>query len=381
MVSPALTPHVQWAGSADATTCVILILQCETTRRALVVHLDGADSRQLTGEVAASTKSSKSKSKSKAKPTAAAGRIACVRDALNLLSAEDCAGGINVHMVGGFQTHRTTAEEREAEEAEERMEAAASQSSSSASAAAVAAASLIDAADDADLHSDQSDGLLLVADILTFLHLYSTSCSALAGSRAVDMRLRTLCVGPLNTQWKAEEAGAMAAAAAADAGAASSSASAVTNAAAASVALSYPRPYLTSLFLHLSTGLMHGHFPLVREDRGPEMILRMVRTSVGEGAQLTAVYEEAKDEFVVRPFEYGRIHAPSLRALLAMPDAQFLAQSSTSPLVEAPNFLPDMRAVYEHLAARPDWRLCFPDPQRFARWKRLDKESNRWIKV
>lgn len=146
------------------------------------MHLDGADSRQLTGEVASASKSFKSKSKSKLKSTAAAGRIRCVRDAQNLLSAEDCAVGINVHMVGGFQTHRTTAEEWEAEEAEERVAAAAASSQSSSSAAA-AAASLIDAADadaDADIHRGQSDGLLLVADILSLLHLCSTASSPLA---------------------------------------------------------------------------------------------------------------------------------------------------------------------------------------------------------
>jgi len=282
---------------------------------------------------------------------------------------------------------------------------------------------------------DQSDGLVQVRDVLLLLHAYSShhppassSSDARAvvadhpsskhrkrrmaappppGARPVDIRIRTLCVGPLNTQWLPEEDVSAAAEATNQiaASALAPSASAVAPAAAAN--LSYPRPYLTSLFLRLDGGCNHGgsplplldgHFPLRREDRGPDMYLRMLRAFIGPD-HLSHVYEEAVaapvptqamddahaqavtdgrstsalisaaatfalppalDRFVIRAFPHSPVNPAVLRSLLSLPDAEFLAQSSTSPLVEPPSFLPDMRDCYTQLMRKHTHKLNFP---------------------
>lgn len=71
--------------------------------------------------------------------------------------------------------------------------------------------------------------------------------------------------------------------------------------------------------------------------------------------------------------------APSLRALLSLPDAQFLQKSSTSPLVEPPFFVPDMRDCYEHLAKRPRWQMSFPEGEKEVHWFERSALSNQWL--
>ncbi len=80
----------EWIGSADATTCVIVILQCRSTKRTIVTHLDGADARQISGwsdaaqKVAAAAKGGPEKRR-----TAFHLNCTSVIDALNAMQQED----------------------------------------------------------------------------------------------------------------------------------------------------------------------------------------------------------------------------------------------------------------------------------------------------
>lgn len=85
---------VQYVGSGDATTCVIVAFRCARTRRTAVAHLDGADPGQLWGSarpaVAAKSKLTRAAVIPAAAP-AAGQRCTSVLGLLNAFSAEDIA--------------------------------------------------------------------------------------------------------------------------------------------------------------------------------------------------------------------------------------------------------------------------------------------------
>lgn len=381
VVSPARHRWLAYAGSGDATTCVIVLLVARRTQRTIVAHLDGASRNQIQdedtdqwngGAAAMSTAAAETA------PAAAAMTAPCtsLHAALRRFTEEDCAEGIDVHLAGGFQTHVDVATATEHAQAD--SEPAASRAT-------------WEEEDDAEgeHEMDQHDGLLQVRDILRFLQRFSSDDQAIGGSRQVDMRLQTLCVGPLNTQWAAENEVGMGAAAAAS----------------ASVPLSFPRPYLTSLFYHFpsrtvvaepispwsSTPPVTPPAPaaaaaaaavvgLTRFDRGPEMVRRCVRSCFGAG-HLESAYQEDDDCFVLRAVEYPRLNTKSLSALLTLPDDEFLQRSSTSPTCEPPSFLPDMRQMYGFLLHHPQWQKAYPAGRRDKRkWTRV-KQTNQWTEV
>jgi hypothetical protein len=373
----ATAAAVEWVGSADATTCVIVALRCTATGRLVLTHLDGADAKQIRGFLPA-------------KPAAAATgggepalRCTSLLDALNALTDADIAQGIDLHVVGGFQTHRASEDiidasssdsdgVKEAEEEDEEEEEEGGEE------------------EEEDDSRDQSDGLLQVRDVLQLLHSYARADPSVRGARALDVRVRTLCVGPLNTQWKADveaddaaQATTVAAAAAASSSAASSSQSATT---APASKQHFPRPYLTSLFLNLRSGALDGHFPLTRESRGPEMALRCVRGFMGP-SELSHVYDERSGKMVLRAFTYAPLSVPGLTRMLSLSDAALLQCSSTSPLVEPASFVPDMRACYTYMRDHPRWQLAFSKgPQEKRVYERVSaaagakgtEDANQW---
>ena len=219
------------------------------------------------------------------------------------LSLSPVSSGIDIHVVGGFQTRRTTRQED----------------------AAAAAAAMVtdekegDAAEEEDEHAhemDQSDGLVQVRDLLLLLHSYASG----ALGRPCEMRLQTLCVGPLNTAWGPEDMPVAAATpASAVAAVVANSAGAIASAAAP---LSFPRPLLTSLFLHVPSGAALGHMPYGRGDRGPQMVVRTLRGGVGPPEELSHVYREELDRFEIRAFKHENMHVsyctPLARSLARM---------------------------------------------------------------
>lgn len=209
--------------------------------------------------------------------------------------------GVDIHIVGGFQTRRTTREEDAAAAAMEEKEG---------SGVAAAEEEGEDDGDHGEHEMDQSDGLVQVRDLLLLLHSYAAG----AHGRPCEMRLQTLCVGPLNTAWGPED---MPAAAVTAAAASDPLLSATPAVAAAPLPLSFPRPLLTSLFVHVDSGLAVGRMPYARADRGPEMVVRTLRGGVGPPEELSHVYEESSDRFVVRAFKHDTMHVSRthLRAL------------------------------------------------------------------
>lgn len=93
---------VQYVGSGDATTCVIVALRCARTRRTAVAHLDGADPGQLWGRggssTAAKSKQTRAAAVTPAVPAAAAAadgqRCTSVLGLLNAFSADDIAESV-----------------------------------------------------------------------------------------------------------------------------------------------------------------------------------------------------------------------------------------------------------------------------------------------
>jgi hypothetical protein len=341
---------VEWVGSGDATTCVIVILRCARTQRCFATHLDGADRAQIFGS--ASPPGGKKELASFAsaldvQPAAKSANSLCTSmlDALNALTLEDLAEGVDVHICGGFQTHVTARAEGDVEE----------QGALSSSSDGDEATGEGERSDDEDAAAaDQTDGLVQVRDVLWMLSSYANASPVIWGSRLCEMRLQNLCVGPINTQWEADSSITAPASASAASASSHSAVSAKLNAAQLAAPLSYPRPFLTSLFLHIQSGRVEGRFPYTREERGPEMTLRAIRSiASSEPGELVHAYVENSDEFVVPAFEYPRWNAQGLKALLALPDAEFALRCSTSPLVEPPFFIPDMRALYGALVNIP----------------------------
>ena len=347
LVSPRLHPHVALVGSADATTCVILLLQCAATKRVICSHFDGADRAQIWGEVQPASSSFFSAATNAA--TSSPARVCTsLLDALNQLSDEDCSAGIEVHMAGGFQTHRTGEDEGDAEAAEEEQREQQEEAEE----------------EEEEDATDQSDGLVQVRELLRFLDAYSAPAPnsdsdpaagppRVRGCRAIEFRVRTLCVGPLNTQWKADAQPAAAAASsssAAAAVAASSSAAAASSGASSSSSsscadVSYPRPCLTCLFLDPVSGVVLGGLGLGRGERGPHMALRTLRSCLGPPNQLAQPYDENTDQFVTRAFKHAKINVHTQRSTSA---ANAIAHTLTLDLATLAHCRPGSK---HHLAA------------------------------
>lgn len=413
--------RIELVGSGDATTCVIVMMVARRTQRTIVAHCDGASKEQITQ--GRGKKTDRPATTTPASSTNEKTVCVSLHDALDQLTSQDLLDGIDVHLAGGFQTHATQEEKEEDEEDEEEEGADADDADEY---------ECDDDDDDADDH-DQSDGLLQVRDILTFLDAYTTP---IVESNPIEMRLQTMCVGPLNTQWCPPPATAAAAV----------PSGSVTVATDTATTLSYPRPYVTALYYSFSSRRVSPSLPLTfdsRTCRGPAMILRCIRGFLGP-ATLSHAYEEDSDQFVIRPFKYprlsvssdmndvyraghklnsnqrfdtlttnektretntpckaqryhtlhrlthdarhSRIHVPNARvayvrswrfssfvcfclpsfrqpshlgALLALPDDEFLQRNSTSPTCEPPNFVPDMRATFEHLRTHTNWLQTF----------------------
>lgn len=176
------------------------------------------------------------------------------------------------------------------------------------------------AEEDEDAHEmDQSDGLVQVRDLLLLLHSYASG----ALGRPCEMRLQTLCVGPLNTAWGPEDMPVAAVTAAGLAVAAHSGAN--SGSAATAAPLSFPRPLLTSLFLHVPSGQALGHMPYGRGDRGPDMVLRTLRGGVGPPEELSHVYREEQDRFEIRAFRHENMHVSPKLMLMRRPRATWCA--------------------------------------------------------
>jgi len=392
---------VVWLGSGDATTCVILLIRCNYTGRCICTHIDGASRQQIFGGRWKKGKIKRDKDSKSDIDTDDNRRCQSILDALNQLTDEDCKHGLDVHLVGGFQTdvaqpydQPAMKEWEEEERMEEEVEAEWKKGKfqqwiqKHIRIEHLMATSTNDANDDSDddggAHdssdvSDMHDGLVQTRDILLLLHAYSSRHPELNGSREIEMRLRTLCVGPNNTQWKEEEEKSETDKSSSSSTTTSSSSSTSdvlahpcpsTFSPSSVPLLHYPRPYLTSLFIHLPSGSLHPYLPYQRCDRGPCMELRVWRGMNGSKDEqgLAQVYQEDDDEFIIKAVKYPSYSPSNLSSFLSLPDSVFIQRCSTSPLVEPPSFIPDMRDAFSFIIQHNRWQALFKKGAN-ERWK------------
>ncbi|KAJ7529629.1 hypothetical protein O6H91_15G059200 [Diphasiastrum complanatum] len=106
--------------------------------------------------------------------------------------------------------------------------------------------------------------------------------------------------------------------------------------------------------------------------RGPDGTIRHIclSTASTDGKdELRAPYDTVLDRFVIAPCKWSLTWKFYALEVLRMSDAELLANCSTSPYAESPDFLEDMRRTYAYLWQYPEWRHTFPrgEPRVFTR--------------
>jgi len=122
--------------------------------------------------------------------------------------------------------------------------------------------------------------------------------------------------------------------------------------------VSFKAPIVTSAAINIVTKEV---CPVTFEDRGPEVILRCLLSMAGVDTSLRRIDHEIlshTDEqskpipsLKLGPWKYNNIDG--IDFLLKLDDSQFLQFTSTSPLVEGPNFVPDAKSAFKFLKMYP----------------------------
>lgn len=112
---------------------------------------------------------------------------------------------------------------------------------------------------------------------------------------------------------------------------------------------SYNAPRFTNACIDMQERAL---FPAEWADKGPLLTARQCRCMTG-GA-VTAVYDSARDAFVVTPWEYGlaKQAARFFQQVIDLDDKDMIFNVSTSPLVEGPEFCSDMRKCIDLMLSR-----------------------------
>lgn len=113
-------------------------------------------------------------------------------------------------------------------------------------------------------------------------------------------------------------------------------------------------PIIYGIGVDVKTGeIFHASFP----DRGPDEVLRSVRTSVGK--LMEKIYDAESQQVQIEPFFwYPYRHVDDL---LAQSEEVLLECSSTSPLVEPPHFVSHIKKMLVFLRDHPSPAVFFPE--------------------
>jgi len=256
-ISPA--SNFDWLGSGDATTCVIVLLRADNSKRVSVGHFDGADN-QITGQVGCSLSAM-----------------------INSFTEEERNQGLCAHLVGGY--------------------------------------------------CDEKDqGKLLTNKIL---EVFSNS--------AVNIHLDTFFTDRLNTEQKPKIG---------------------------------PVPRTQGAAIHTQTGqvILVSNFKF----RGPEIPLRSIHSFLGSH-QLQNIYDPHTNHMTLGPYYY-QPWTKEAKLLLNNSDKELLQNMSTSPKVEGPNFVKEMRRALGWLVKNPNCDMYFKGKPRVYAYKD-GKDDVNWEQV
>ncbi|XP_014257486.1 protein N-terminal asparagine amidohydrolase isoform X2 [Cimex lectularius] len=131
-------------------------------------------------------------------------------------------------------------------------------------------------------------------------------------------------------------------------------------------------PIIYGIAVNVKTGEV---FPATFPDKGPECALRGARHITG-GQQILDVYDCSLGLLRIGPFNYHPLRGAEL--WLAQPDEFILQHLSTSPDIEPPNFVMQIRAVLKYIHEHPFPAVTvFRDSRPL--YFRRDERSGVWI--
>jgi len=119
-------------------------------------------------------------------------------------------------------------------------------------------------------------------------------------------------------------------------------------------------PLYRSLALRLSDGVA---FPVAfqRDTLPPACLVRAARIWGEESQSMVEVWDEQLRQLKVQPFVYQP--KDYFELLLRIPEAQLLQFTSTSPLVEGPFFVQDLKRTIQFIKQNPNWKDTFPNEE------------------
>ncbi|OWR48479.1 putative asparagine amidohydrolase isoform 1 [Danaus plexippus plexippus] len=138
-----------------------------------------------------------------------------------------------------------------------------------------------------------------------------------------------------------------------------------------------PSPLVTGVGVDIRAGDM---FPATFPDKGPELPLRIARTITGgpNAAQVLDIYDNGVGMLRIGPFNYDPLR--SVELWLGQSDDFILQHLSTTPAVEAPHFVHNIRVTLKFIQQHPFPAVTvFPDNR--PHYYRRDEQSGCWVPV
>ncbi|ESQ39070.1 hypothetical protein EUTSA_v10001527mg [Eutrema salsugineum] len=126
-------------------------------------------------------------------------------------------------------------------------------------------------------------------------------------------------------------------------------------------------PIFNGCLMNTSTGSI---FPASfnRTSRCPDEIVRRVRVSASFEdsswkGKLLDTYDTKTDRFIIAPCCWTMRLVEYVWELNQLPDEEILANCSTSPSAEGPDFIDNERRIWNYLLTYPEWSKTFPRRQ------------------
>ncbi len=361
---------LEWVGSGDATTCVILILRSSLTGRIACAHFDSekqivlSSSANTTATATASAASAKQKTHN---PNCS------LTGLLDSFTAAERAQPFDTHVIGGYN----------------------------------------DSKQPTASNSDSSQSLSVSESLKTSVALLS----GLESRSDMQFRLVTACVWTLNTKYVTLTTTATASASGRKSSAGSAGAGTTTATGTGKSSLPVePYPLARDAAINMKTGrlcipqfvlLSNGSAEILIDNRGPNYVLRCARIIASDESTLlhiwrskpntgsksesgesktkqtdsggTAPNTDTDKDFgsvVIPAFTY-RCY-PTFAQMKDWSDQMILTNLSTSPLTESPLFAIDMRSVMKWLVQT--YPKSVFGTSKLLEWRR-DRTSGEWIPV